>query len=160
MQRQKKHPVTNLNRKLKNGKKKLGTERKLKINLEKKVHKLSAQLNKYQVSFESSNLLRSSSDLSFIATPINSTASEFSCYICIQTIPNYEPRFFNRIEMNPSCSNCCSELGNEDDPKPEPSLQNIESETDNFSISKSLNSLSMHSKAFPSSASVSAPLAS
>ena len=83
---------------IKEWKKELGTERRLKINLEKRVHRLLSQLNKHQVSFESSNLLPYSPDLSLIATPIHSTASEISCYICAQNIRKYKPRFITEYK--------------------------------------------------------------
>ena len=79
---------------IKGWKKDLGTERKLKINLEKKLNKIKSKFSYSPVvNFPQSSTCSSSSPPS----------SDMFCYICAQHIQNYAPKLFLGNEMNPTC---------------------------------------------------------
>ena len=73
----------------------------LKINLEKKLCRLTSQLNK-----KSSNLSPTSPAFSSPSAFNDSPASVTSCNMCAETISNYKPRFFLGNEINPTCNDC------------------------------------------------------
>jgi myosin heavy subunit len=92
---------------IKQWKKELGTERKLRINLEKKVSNLKL------TSFASSNLSPASPYLPSMVSTNDSPSPVINCNICAEPISDYTPRFFLSNEINPACS-ICYEHSNDD----------------------------------------------
>ena len=98
--------VKALKSEIKEWKKDLGTERKFKINLEKKLSKLEESKSKLAPSSPSVPSNPSSSN--------TSTISDINCYICAEPIPNYIPKFFHGNEINPACETCSTEFDDTD----------------------------------------------
>ena len=99
---------------IKDWKRELGYERKLKINLEKKLCRVTSQLNK-----KSSNLSPTSPAFSSPSAFNDSPASVTSCNMCAETISNYIPRFFLGNEINPTCKNCYENSDDDDNQESE-----------------------------------------
>ena len=87
-------------------KKELGSERKMKINLEKKLSRISTQTEKagLVMSKPESNL---TSSLSVSITSVTPSDSQKTlCTICSLPILDYTPKYFLETEINPSCKLC------------------------------------------------------
>ena len=108
---------------IKQWRKELGEERKQKIKLENALAELEANLTEsketQQSSFTTKGILTSStrsSDSSSLCTltvmmsadHCLSSNPEEDCTICAEPIKNYEPEYFDGVEMNPACDNCKS----------------------------------------------------
>ena len=82
----------------------LGEERREKIKLENKLEEM-IQKNKVADKLENNNKFTkatSSPTLSMSSLP----SPETFCTICAEQISNYNPKYFNGIEINPACKNC------------------------------------------------------
>ena len=96
-----------LKQEIKEWKKELGAERKLKIRLEKK---LAESHKKCETSSSPEpNLLPASTVVSSTLTSNKSLASDTPCYICAEPITNYIPKTFLGHEVNPACKYCYDE---------------------------------------------------
>ena len=84
---------------IKSWRKELGEERKANIKLEKKLENIA---NKY----EAMNKLEINDEAAEPEPPTSTLTSSEVCTICAEEIPNYIPKYFNGIEINPSCDDC------------------------------------------------------
>jgi hypothetical protein len=80
----------------------LGTERKLKINAEKRLSQISIQSSSSTPSVS----IPESNPVSVSTASNESQSSETVCYICAEPILNYIPTVFLGNEVNPACKNC------------------------------------------------------
>ena len=92
--------VKSLKLEIKEWKKDLGAERRLKINLERK---LSKCVNSDKKLKDSQKLILPKSPP---VIPSSSSTSETVCYICSEVIQNYIPKAFHGIVINPTCKTC------------------------------------------------------
>ena len=84
---------------IKSWRKELGEERKANIKLEKKLESIAKQ-------HESMNKPESNYEAAEPEPPTSTLTSSEDCTICAEEIPNYIPKYFNGIEINPSCDDC------------------------------------------------------
>ena len=141
-----------LKQEIKQWKRELGTERKLRINLEKKVSNLTNKLT----SFASPNLSPASPYLPSTVTSNDSPSPVTSCNICAEPISDYIPRFFLDNEINPACASCYKHSDDAYDseakpqtvtnssfevlenPSPDPSISTYTNHYQNFPIGESM----------------------
>ena len=103
---------------IKHWRKELGEERRQRIKLEKGLSELEAKVsesNKTLIPSTRSNTSNSSVlgslPVATSAEPAMPNPSEEECTICAEPIQNYEPEYFDGIEMNPACDACKSPFG-------------------------------------------------
>ena len=97
--------LKSLKKEIKLWKKKLGNERRKRINLERKLSKAESYNSLQPSSTNSAKVLKSSFSHVIEKKP-EEPADEETCSICIEIIPNYTPKFFQGLLINPACSNC------------------------------------------------------
>ena len=106
---------------IKEWRKELGEERKIKIKLENKLVELkqkSEEVNETDENNEDPPEKASSSWSSTHSFSSNKPSEEdIFCTICAEEIPKYIPKFFLGTEMNPACDKC-QDSDNEDDTDP------------------------------------------
>jgi hypothetical protein len=91
--------------------KELGEERRQKINLEKALSELEAKVTEPNKTLTPSTRSADNSNSSSLGSfavamspePCIPNSSQEDCTICAEPIQNYEPEYFNGIEMNPAC---------------------------------------------------------
>jgi hypothetical protein len=96
-------------------KKKLGNERRKKIKLERKLSKereAESTNSKLSSSIISTKPIQSSIP-NLIEEAVDEPKEEQTCNICAEIIPNYTPKFFQGLLINPACSNCDDSLDEE-----------------------------------------------
>jgi hypothetical protein len=101
---------------IKQWRKVLGEERKQKIKVEKELAELEAKVNepnKTLTLLARSTDTSNSSSLGSLAVPKSpepclANSSQEDCTICAEPIQNYEPEYFNGVEINPACDDCKS----------------------------------------------------
>ena len=99
--------------------KELGEERRQKINLEKALSELEAKVTEPNKTLTPSTRSADNSNSSSLGSfavamspePCIPNSSQEDCTICAEPIQNYEPEYFNGIEMNPACDDCKPPIG-------------------------------------------------
>jgi hypothetical protein len=97
--------LKSLKKEIKLWKKKLGNERRKRINLERKLSKAESTNSLPPSSSNTANVLKSSLSNVIDKKP-EEPADEETCSICAEIIPNYTPKFFQGLLINPACFNC------------------------------------------------------
>ena len=104
---------------IKHWRKELGEERRQRIKLEKGLSELEAKVSESNKTLIPSSRSTDTSNSSVLgslpvatsAEPAMPNPSEEECTICAEPIQNYEPEYFDGIEMNPACDACKSPFG-------------------------------------------------
>ena len=101
-QKEKTEITKNLKSEIKSWRKDLGSERKEKLKLEKQLEmlqkKVEEKLHKSTQACQISSLVKEPT--------LPNDSEGIDCTVCAEPILNYEPEYFNAIEMNPACDNC------------------------------------------------------
>ena len=100
-----------LKQEIKEWKKDLGIERKLRINAEKRLSKFSIKSRMSTPCFSKPE----SNTSSLTTASKESQSSEIVCYICAEQIIDYIPTLFLENEVNPACKNCKISFGENDE---------------------------------------------
>ena len=99
---------------IKQWRKELGEERRQRIKLEKALSELEAKVTEPNKTLTPSTRATDTSNSSVLgslpvamsAEPTLPNSSEEECTICAEPIANYEPEYFDGVELNPACDDC------------------------------------------------------